>query len=163
EEEYTFFDALYMTIITLSTIGYGEVHPLSRAGRAFTMFLILGGVFTLGYAVTEIIRTVVSGEVRNLVGRRRMEQTLANLRDHLILCGYGRLGRLVAEEFSKQRMPFVLIERDQQRLEGFDVRHGIALAGDATTDEMLQKAGIARARVLVTVVASDAENLFITM
>jgi voltage-gated potassium channel len=163
EEDYTLFDALYMTIITLSTIGYSEVHPLSPAGRVFTICLILGGVFTFFYAATEVIRTVVSGEIQEALGRQRMERNLAELRNHLIVCGFGRMGRLVCHEFAAQRLPFVVIERQADLLDKFDLPHGVALHGDATADEVLKHAGIERARALVTVVASDADNLYITM
>jgi voltage-gated potassium channel len=162
-EGWSSFDALYMTVITLTTVGFGEVHPLSTAGRAFTMFLALGGVFTLLYAATEAIRAVVSGEVRGALGRRQMERSLADLRSHLIVCGYGRMGRLVCAEFSSQDLPFVVIERRPELLEDFRLRHGIPLHGDATSDEVLKRAGIERARALVTVLASDADNLYITL
>ncbi len=163
EPAYGFLDALYMTVITLSTIGYGEVHPLSAAGRVFTIVLIFGGVFTLAYTIGEAIRTIVSGELRDLVGRQRMEQNLAALRDHLIVCGFGRLGQLVCQEFTRNALPFVLVEQDSARIADFELEHGIALHGDATSDEVLKQAGIERARVLVSVVASDADNLYITM
>jgi voltage-gated potassium channel len=163
EDDYTFFDALYMTVITLSTIGYGEVHPLSTAGRWFTIFLIFGGVFTLGYTVTETIRFIVSGEVQQLLGKQRMERSLAELHQHLIVCGYGRMGRLVCREFVARAVPFVVIDQDEGRLESFQMPSGIALAGDATSDDLLKRAGIERARALVAVLASDADNLYLTM
>jgi voltage-gated potassium channel len=162
-EGWSLFDSLYMTVTTLTTVGYGEVHPLSTAGRTFTMVLLLGGVFTLFYAAAEIIRSVVSGEVQTTLGRRRMALSLAGLRNHLIVCGYGRMGRLVCAQFSSQGIPYVLLERQAELLEDFDMAHGIALHGDATSDELLLRAGVERARALVTVVASDADNLYITM
>jgi len=162
-EGWSLFDSLYMTITTLATVGFQEVHPLSTAGRSFTMVLILGGVFTMFYAAAEIIRSVVSGEVRDILGRRQMERSLAELDDHLIVCGFGRMGRLVCQEFSKQQIPFVVVEKQQRLLEGFALTNGIPLHGDATLDEILKRAGIDRARALVTVAASDADNLYITM
>src|SRR5438270_13313661 len=102
EPAYSLFDALYMTIITLTTVGYEEVHyPLSTRGRAFTILLLLGGVFTLFYTATELLRIVVSGEVQQLLGRQRMERSLAALNNHLIVCGFGRMGRFVCREFSQ--------------------------------------------------------------
>jgi voltage-gated potassium channel len=164
EPGYSLFDGLYMTIITLTTVGYEEVHhPLSPHGRAFTMALLLIGVFVFFYTLTELVRSVVSGEVRQLLGRQRMERSLAGLKNHLIICGYGRMGRHVCAEFSRQGLPFVLIDRKADLLQDFDVAHGIALPGDATSDEVLKHAGIERARALVTVTASDADNLFITL
>lgn len=162
-EGWSLFDALYMTVITITTVGFMEVHPLSQAGRAFTIFLALGGVFTAFYAASEIIRVVVSGEVRSVLGRQRMERSLAELRNHFIVCGFGRMGRLVCQEFSKLGLPFVLIDRQGELLRNFKIPHGIALHGDATSDEILRRAGVERARGLVTAAASDADNLYITM
>jgi voltage-gated potassium channel len=162
-ESYSLFDSLYLTVITLTTIGYGDVTPKTQAGRAFTIFLALGGIFTLFYVAAEVIRLVVSGEMQTVLGRRRMEQSLAELKNHLIVCGFGRMGRLVCKEFSAQGLPFVVIERQAELLEDFALAHGIPLHGDATSDEVLQHAGAARARGLVTVLASDADNLYITM
>ena len=156
-------DALYMTVITVTTVGYLEVHTLSQGGRVFTMTLALGGVFTLFYAATATISAVLSGRARGDLWRQRMERTLANLQDHVIVCGMGRMGRFVCREFSALEMPFVVIDREPHVFEGFDLRHGIPLVGDATSDEVLRKAGVDRARVLVTVAASDADNLFVTM
>lgn len=162
-EDWGFLDALYMSVITLTTVGYLEVHPLSDGGRVFTMGLLLVGVFTMFYAATELVRAVVSGEVKGDLGRRRMERMLAGMKDHVIVCGYGRMGRLVCAEFSAQGRGFVVVDRQADLLQGFALPHGVALAGDATADEVLKRAGVERARGLVTVAASDAENLFITM
>ena len=163
EDEYTLLDALYMTVITLSTIGYGEVHPLSDAGRVFTIFLILGGVFAFIYSATEIIRTVVSGEMAAILGKRKMERTLAQIHDHIIVCGYGRMGRLVCKEFSRLGKPFVIVDVSAEELNDFAMPHGVPLIGDATSDELLKQAGILRAHSLVTLMDSDAENLFTTL
>jgi voltage-gated potassium channel len=160
---WTFFDALYMTVITLTTVGYQEVHPLSPAGRAFTIVLALTGVFTLLYVASEVIRTVVSGELREDVGRQMMERTLADMRDHAIVCGLGRMGRRVCKEFEAQRLPYVVIEHDENLLEDFKARHGVYVHGDATSDEVLRRAGVERAKALLAVVASDAQNLYITL
>jgi voltage-gated potassium channel len=162
-EDWSPFDAFYMAVITLTTVGFGEVHPLSRAGRAFTVFLALGGIFTLFYAGTEAARGIITGEIRALFGRRRMEKRIADLRRHVIVCGYGRVGQYVCDEFSRRGVPFVVLDRDPQRLADLTLPHGHALLGDATTDETLREAGIDRARALVVVVATDADNLFITM
>lgn len=163
EDAYDPFDALYMTVITLSTIGYGETHPLSPAGRAFTIVLILGGVFTLFYSATAVIRGIVSGEFQEHLGRQRMERSLAAMRDHMIVCGFGRMGRLVCQEFSRRGQPFVVIDVEPGVFEGFDIPHGIPVPGDAASDDLLKKAGIERARALVTVMRSDPDNLYTTM
>ena len=163
EPEYSVFDALYMTVITLTTVGYAEVHPLSTSGKAFTILLLLVGTFTLFYTATEIIRTVISGEVQHIYGRELMARNLAALHEHYIVVGYGRMGKHVCHEFSRQGKPFVLIEKDAKLLEGFAVKHGLTVVGDATSDEILRLAGVERATALVTVVPHDAENLYITM
>jgi voltage-gated potassium channel len=160
---YSWLDALYMTVITLTTVGYGEVHTLSDAGRWFTMVLLLVGVFTLFFAATEIVRLVVGGELRLTLGRRAMERNLAGLSQHLIVCGYGRVGKLVCREFSRQKLRFVIIDRRPEALTDFDLPHGIPLVGEATDDEVLKRAGVERARSLVSVAPSDADNLYVTM
>lgn len=162
-EGWSRFDALYMTVITLGTVGFGETHPLSHAGRWFTIVLILGGAFTMAAAITSVIRALISGDVQRLLGRQRMERTLAHLEGHVIVCGYGRMGKLVCEEFTQARQPFVIVDRNSDALRGFESKVGIALAGDGTTDEVLKRAQIDRARALVTVLPHDADNLFITM
>jgi voltage-gated potassium channel len=163
ETEYDLLDALYMTVITLATIGYGETHPLSDAGRIFTIFLILGGLFGFGYCYTEIVRSIVSGEVAVILGKRHMERTLAQMFGHIIVCGYGRMGRLVCKEFSRLHRPFVVIDSSEAALKDFDLPFGIPLVGDATSDEILKRAGVDRAHSMVTVMMSDADNLFATM
>jgi voltage-gated potassium channel len=127
------------------------------------MVLALGGVFTAFYAAAEFIRAILSGEIRRALGRQRMESRLEKLSGHLVVCGFGRMGRLVAEEFSSAALPFVVIDRDAKVLEGFSIPNGIPLVGDATADDVLRRAGVERARALVTAAASDADNVFITM
>lgn len=163
EKQYTLFDSLYMTVITLTTVGYGEVHELSTVGRAFTIVLLLGGVFTIFFTATEIVRAVVSGEVRELFGRQLMERNLAEMRDHVIVCGYGRMGRFICKEFSRNGYPFVLVDRAPDLVDKLVLPHGLALVGDASADDVLKHAGIERARALVTVAGADADNLFITL
>jgi voltage-gated potassium channel len=163
EPDYTLFDALYMTVITLTTVGYGETHELHTEGRVFTIFLLLGGVVAFFYTATEVVRTIVSGELQDLLGRQRMARSLAEMHHHMIVCGYGRMGRLVCREFSKHKLPFVIIDRNEPLLKAFDLPYGVVLPGDATSDEILKQAGVERARALITVAASDADNLYITM
>jgi voltage-gated potassium channel len=162
-EGWSAFDALYMSAITLSTVGYMEVHPLSHGGRIFTMGYLLVGVFSLFYVATAIIRSIVSGEVRTHLGRQLMERTLNTLEGHVVVCGLGRMGRIVCEEFSAMEMRFVVIDRDPALVQDLNIPHGIGLAGDATSDVVLRKAGVERAKTLVTVAASDADNLYIVM
>jgi voltage-gated potassium channel len=156
-------DALYMTVITITTVGFQEVRPLGTGGRLFTMALALGGVFTAFWAAAELIRAVVTGEIRTVLGRQRMENLLAQLHDHLVVCGFGRMGRLVCEEFSAAGLPFVVVDRNPGVLEDFSIPHGIPLSGDATADDVLRRAGVEKARALVSAAASDADNLYVTM
>ena len=162
-EGWSLFDALYMAVTTLTTIGYGEVHPLTAAGRAFTMVLALGGIFTIFFTTAEFLRAVISGELSSHLGRHRMEKKIAHLSNHVIVCGYGRVGQQVCQEFAAAGVPFVIIDSDAQRLADFAVPVGHPLVGDATEDTVLREAGIERARAVVVVVASDADNVFITM
>src|SRR6202035_3783940 len=115
-EGWSWSDGLYMTAITVTTVGYGEVHALSPAGRAFTIFLCFGGIFVLFYTATETIRWIVSGEFRDVFGRERMERTLSELQGHVVICGLGRMGRLVCQEFEKSSVPFVIIDHDTELL-----------------------------------------------
>jgi voltage-gated potassium channel len=160
---WSILDALYMTVITLCTVGYLEVHELSPAGRLFTIFLCFGGIFTLFFTATETIRAVVYGEFKELFGRQRMEQELAALTGHVVVCGYGRMGRIVCQEFERQGERYVVLDKDQARLADLELKHGVPLHGDATEDEALRKAGVERAKALITVCASDADNLYITL
>jgi voltage-gated potassium channel len=162
-EGWSLFDALYMTVITVTTVGFRELHDLSPAGRMLTMTLALVGVFTLFYAASAVIGSIVSGEVRSFLGSRLMERNLAELKDHLIVCGLGRMGRLVCQEFQSQGLPFVVIDRDKGLVDDLRMSHGIGLHGDATSDQTLERAGVRRAKAMVTVVGSDADNLYITM
>jgi voltage-gated potassium channel len=161
--QWTWLDALYMSAITLTTVGYGETHVLSDAGRWFTIVFLFFGVFTLFYTATEIIRAIVSGQLRNVMGRERMERTLAQLKDHVIVCGLGRMGRLVCHDFEKQEVAFVVIDRNVELLNEAIFAHGIPLHGDAASDEVLIHAGVERARALIAAVPSDADNLYITL
>lgn len=162
-EGWSVFDGLYMTVMTITTVGFTEVHEMSPAGRSFTLMLMLGGIFTLFYAAGAVIQAVVSGQLQNAFGRQRMERNLAGLHDHMIVCGFGRMGRLVCQHFSEQHIPFVVVECNADVVDGMQIKHGLTVLGDATSDETLRKAGVERARALVTLVASDSDNLYITM
>lgn len=161
--DWTLFDGLYMTVITITTVGYGEIpHALSYPGRVFTMLLALGGVFTLFYIATEIVRGVVTGEIRELIGRERMEDELKHLSGHLIVCGFGRMGKIVCDELERLKRRFVVIDK-MPRPPGWNYLQGLHLQGDANEDEVLKRAGIDRAKSLITVVGSDADNLYIVL
>src|SRR5262249_20642385 len=127
-------ESLYLTVITITTVGFGDIVPKTNVGRGFTMLLALGGVFSVFYAASAIIRGVVSGELPRELGKRQMERALSNLRNHVIVCGFGRMGRLVCREFSQDGVPFVIIDENDATLRDFDMPHGIPVVGDATSD-----------------------------
>jgi voltage-gated potassium channel len=162
-EPWTMFDGLYMTVITLTTLGYGEIpRELSWQGRTFTMLLALGGIFTLFYIATEIVRGVVTGEIRDLIGKERMEDELKHLSGHQIVCGLGRMGKIVCDELERLKKRFVVIDKQPQP-PGWAYLQGMYLQGDGNEDEVLRRAGIDRAKALITVVGSDADNLYIVL
>jgi len=162
-DQWSYFDGFYMTAITLTTIGYGEIHELNTSGRVFTVLLAYSGIFTLAYFASELVRAVVTGELKQTIGRHRLDDKLATLTGHLIVCGYGRMGKIVCSELDRQKKWFVLLDKTPELLQDLPYTYCLPLQGDATTDELLRKAGIERARALVTVVGSDADNLYITL
>jgi voltage-gated potassium channel len=117
-EGWSLFDCLYMAVITLTTVGFGEVHPLSQGGRWFTMVLALGGIFTIFFAATEVLRAWSSGQLQELLAQKRLRRLVDQLRDHVIVCGHGRMGRLVAEELARAGVPFVAIDTSEAALAG---------------------------------------------
>src|SRR3954451_2029816 len=150
-EGFTFIDALYMTIITVSTVGYTEVHPLTNAGRLFNILLILSSLATTAYAITMLTRYVVDGEINKYLKNRRMMTAINNLENHVILCGYGRNGKQAAETLLQHKVQFVVIEINGDRIEQdiLDGKNVLYIKGDATEDETLIRAGINRARALI--------------
>ncbi len=161
-EGWPFLDAFYMTVITISTVGFGEIHPLSAGGRIFTVFLILAGVGVAIYVFSAVTEVIVSGQIQNLLGRRRLEYKIETLRDHYIICGYGRIGHHICHIISKE-VPFVVVENDPERIKALEDDGFIYYQGDATNEDTLKKVGIERARGLVAVLGSDADNVYITL
>ena len=162
-EGWPLFDSFYMTIITLSTIGYGEVYHLDTAGRVFTVFLIFIGVGTAAFAIKTATKLMLEGELRQLFGRNKVEQTIKNLKGHWIVCGFGRMGRLISKELERKPVPFVVIERNTASLSDSDRERYLIIEGDADKDEVLIEAGIRNAAGLVSIVSSDADNLYIVL
>ena len=119
-EGWSFFDALYMTVTTITTVGYGELHQLSKAGRIFTVFLILSGFGGMGYVLGSIVQTFIAGQIRMVLGRRKLEKKVKRLKNHYLLCGYGRIGSFIAKEFDVENIPFVAIEKDPERIKLLD-------------------------------------------
>jgi voltage-gated potassium channel len=159
-EGWNVWDAFYMTVTTVATVGYGEVHPLSPRGRLFTVALIFGGVGTLFYTVTLLATIIVEGGLHRRLEQRRAARMLEQIKDHFIVCGYGRIGSIIAAELHQQGVPLAVIERDPDRVRQAVDRGWLALEADASREEVLARAGIHRARGLITAVGTDAENVF---
>ncbi len=162
-EGWRFLDALYMTVITLATVGFQEVHHLSDAGQIFTILLIVFGVSVLGYTVGKLAQIMFEGQIQRFLGRKKVETSINALRDHYIICGYGRIGMLICREFAAKPIPFLVVENNPEVLEKLEADGFLFLRGSATEDETLLKAGIKRAKGLVSVVTSDTENVYITL
>lgn len=162
-EGWRFLDALYMTIITLGTVGFREVYPLSDAGKVFTIFLIIFGVSVIGYIVGSLAQIMFEGQFQRIIGRKKVEKMVEALKDHYIICGFGRMGSLICREFAAKPIPFVIVERNADIIEKLKEESYLFLHGDATDDETLLKAGIKKAKGLISVVTSDTENVYITL
>ena len=156
-------DALYMTVITVTTVGYREVEPLDGSGKLFTSSLIVLGVGTFFYTFTALVQTVLEGQLAEAVGRRRMEERVAHLKDHFILCGFGRVGEEIARDFRERHISFLVLDADAARVEEARAAGCLALVGDATDEETLDAAGVRRARGLIAAVGSDAANTYVTL
>jgi voltage-gated potassium channel len=162
-EGWSFTDALYMTVITLTTVGYREVRPLDTTGQLWTMILLITGVGTLFYAAVSSVELVVEGTIRGYFGRRRMETAISKLSGHYILCGYGQVGRQVAKEFATNDVPFVIIEHDPETVDECLAEGYLTVRGEASEDDVLEEAGVRRASGLVAAVDSDADNVFVVL
>lgn len=160
-----FLDALYMTVITVGTIGFEEVNDLDEdpLGRVWTIILIISGVAVLGYATTSLVALAVEGTVRDYFRSRRIRGEISKLDGHYILCGYGRVGRRVAAEFTTDGVPFVVIEQDPRIVDECIGEGHMALFGEASSNIVLEEAGISRAKGLIAAVDSDADNVFVVL
>ncbi|MDA8432936.1 MAG: potassium channel protein [Nitrospiraceae bacterium] len=156
-------DALYMTVITISSVGFMEVHPLSNTARIFTVFLIFCGSGILIYAVSVLTAFIVEGELTDVIRRRKMNRQLELLDGHYIVCGADLTGRYAIEELARTKREFVVIEKDAEKAKRLSEGGVLCIEGDATHNGILQKAGVARAKGLVTTLHSDAENLFVVI
>jgi len=162
-EGWGFMDSLYMTIITLATVGYGEVHEVSLPGRMFTVVLILLGVGYFLYVVGYIIQFLVEGRIRQILGRRKLDTQINKLKGHFIICGYGRIGRELTRYLTQKYIDVVVIERSENRVPTMNEDGILYLVGEAMEENLLEKAGIHRARGMVTAVATDADNVFLVL
>ncbi len=162
-DHYPVFDAFYMTLITISTVGYEEVHPLSRAGQIFNSFLIFFGVTIMLLAVGGMTQAIIELELNQYFGKRRTRKMIDALRDHYIVCGFGRVGRGAAAELQRASVPFLVVDKSEDRVEWAIKAGMLAALADATDDETLKHAGVLRAKGLIATLQSDADNLFVIL
>jgi voltage-gated potassium channel len=164
-EGYSFFDALYMAVITIATIGYHEVRPLSEAGKAFNIVFIITSFITFTYVLARVTQSIASGELAYFFIKKRLMQDLERMRNHVIICGYGRNGHQAAKTLKAHKIPFVIIEKNADAMREYkeDDPSLVYLAGDATEDEFLIKAGVERAQAILITLPEDADNVFIVL
>jgi voltage-gated potassium channel len=162
-EGMSFIDALYMTVITITTVGYGEVKPLDSAGRLFTIGLIFTGVGTAFYVFAAVTEMVVGGQLRELVGKSAMSRKIHQLHGHIIVCGYGRFGRVVADELRRHGMTVVVVESDPGKEAELVRANAYYVVGSALDEGILEDAGISSASDIVVATASDPDNVYISL
>jgi voltage-gated potassium channel len=161
-EQWGLFDSLYMTVITLTTVGFEEVHSLSKTGKLFTIILILLGVGAFLYALSAATRMIIEGEIREIFGRRKLGKKIEELKNHYIICGYGRMGKIICKEMKENNAPFVVVENNPEVLVSID-KDILSLQGDSTQDNVLKEVGIEKALGLISVLSSDSDNLFVVL
>src|SRR5665647_1477210 len=162
-EGWRLFVALYMTVTTLTTVGYGETHPLDRIGRIYNMVLILTGMGVMFYIVGSLARVVIEGELQAVLGRRKLIKHIERLKDHYILCGFGRIGEIIARQLKERGLSMVVVENSTALIPRLEAGGYYFINGDATRDEILLEAGIERAKGLISVVSSDAANVYVVL
>lgn len=162
-EGWDLLDAMYSTVTTISTVGYGDFYPQTAAGKVFTIILVFFGVGTMLYTVSLAAQTFVEGTLRELLGRGKLQKTIEKMRGHYIICGCGRIGNLVCRELTQERVPFVVIDDDPLVIQKVVEDGYVYYKGDATEDKTLIDAGIKRARGIVCVLPKDAQNLYVIL
>ena len=162
-EDWAVLDSLYMTVITLSTIGYGEVNPVSQPGRIFTLFLIVMGVGYFLYVIGNVVQFLVEGRIRLVLGRHKLDKQINQLNNHYIVCGYGRMGRAFCRYLIQKGLKFVVIEKNVDRIPVMNTDHILYVSGEATLEENLLKGGIKRASNLIATLGTDADNVFLVL
>ena len=163
EPHWSWGDAFYMSVITISTVGFTEIHALSSQGRFFTVFLIFLGLFVIGIIGAYGARFLIDNELKNILGRKKMKKEIAKLKDHYVVCGFGRIGSVICHELYKAGLEFVIIDKEDALLQEAESLSYRAVKGDATSDVVLKEAGIDRALGVVAALNSDAQNLFISL
>jgi len=162
-EGFSFLDAMYQTITAVTTAGFGEINPLGSAGRVFTIAIIILGVIVILYVLTAVMQIAVEGKLESILGARRMKSKIEALKDHYILCGFGRVGMEIAREFTARGAPFVIVEANPEAIGRAQAGGHPLVEGDATSDTVLREAGIDRARGLLAASDSDAGNTFVVI
>jgi voltage-gated potassium channel len=162
-EHMPLFEAFYMTIITISTVGYAEIIPLTHAGRALTIVIIILGITVGAYTIGMLVRAFIEGEMLKIFGRRKVQKQITELKDHFIVCGFGRIGRIICNELAADNIDFVVIEQDPVIIEKIESKNYLFIEMDATSEEALLSAGIMKAKGIATALRSDANNVFITL
>lgn len=162
-EGWGFLDSLFMTLITITTIGYREINPLSDPGKVFDIFLIFLGVGTAAYGFASLAQFIVEGEIQRVLGRRRLDRKITRMNGHYIICGNGRIGSLISQELQAKKKSFLVIEKDLQTIQELEAANIPHIAGDATNEEILVKAGIGKAKGLIATASSDMTNVYITL
>lgn len=157
-------EAFYMVVITVFGVGFGEVRPITTPElRVFTILVIIGGTSSAVYAVGGFVQMITEGEIKQILGKRRMTRTIETLKDHVIICGFGRMGQILAKKLAESQTPFVIIDNNDERIEQAETFGYLVYTGNATDDITLYKAGIDTAKALATVLPDDAANVFITL
>ncbi len=162
-EGWPILDSLYMTVITLGTVGYKEIGPLDPPGKVFTIGLIIFGVGIVFWAGASLIEAVIGEQIWHAIQRRRMQKQIDGMRDHYIICGFGRMGQQIAKDLARERVPHVVIEQNPEQLPKLIARDVPFIEGNASDDKALKTAGIERAKGLITVLPTDEDNVFITL
>ncbi|GAB7080409.1 potassium channel family protein [Megalodesulfovibrio paquesii] len=162
-EGWDFWDSFYMTVITLSSVGFQEVRPLSQEARIFTSFLIFGGVGSFAFLAGSAAQLLVEGRINQILGRRRVQKAIDRLENHFIICGYGRIGSIVAREIMREGHPLVVIEQDPDIVKKLEADNILHLVGDATSDQLLLAAGLTRAKSLITALTQEAANVYVVL
>ncbi|RJP81997.1 MAG: potassium channel protein [Desulfobacteraceae bacterium] len=162
-ENWDFLDALYMTVITVTTVGFGEINQIGKYGRIFTMLLIFSGAGFFLYVGGLFMQFIVEGRVRAILGRRRLDKKIHRLKNHYIVCGYGRIGRVLCENLKTKPVDLVVIEKDEAHIPAMERDDVLYICGDASEEVYLQQAGIERAKMLVAALATDTDNVFLVL
>lgn len=162
-EKWPLLDALYMTVITMATVGYSEVRPLDLPGRLFTIGLVFFGVGSAAYIAGAVVQFMVEGRIRAILGRRKLDRKIDRLRNHFIVCGYGRIGRVLCDNLRRRIPQILVIESNPERIAQMEADNVVYLSGDASEESVLQRAGIERAAGLVAVLGSDTQNVFLVL